>query len=705
MRPVRSGCVSFGGRLRFKSLHIENFRGIHKLELRNLRDLVVIAGPNGCGKSACLDAIRLLKSFYGGYQLNEWHQWMGEFQINLQRPSELRKLFGDPRRILLVAAELEFAREETDYLKEHSTEILSSIVWRRTLGRNFTGTLMSAEELRHYGPQVNAGVAKMREDLVRELEATNTFTAGFTIKPSGEIEVESSTTVEVVFQTYEPEHIGVIDYHSSSRTYERENLGGVNLNLDSLTEQRKGHLLYNWREKYRNVKTELASHYVRDAIAVRAGANSMIDLNQTLTELFQTFFPDKTYRGPAPQSDGSLQFPVMLTNGAVHDIDDLSSGEKEILYGYLRLRNSAPRNSVVLIDEPELHLNPRLLQGFSDFYHAHLGRALNNQLWLVTHSDALLRQAVGNTEYSVYHMSPSTSTGVEENQAIEVVASDDVEQAIVALVGDLAAYRPRAKVVLFEGGGDSEVDVMIVSRLFPAVAEKLNFVPGGHKRRVRDLYGALSDAAARAGLSERFYAVLDRDREELELPPGTNIMKWDQYHIENYLLHESSLRSALATVRGRPVFETDEQVTAALVDCASTLVDKLVLERLQDEVNNRLIHAIKIGASPTTTQPGVDLLPSITGSLDRLRDVGVELSSGAWLGEAESRHRSVLSEALTSGGWRSEFPGRDILKRFVERYASGASYEVFRNITLEKMVEVSVQPEGLKKVLSDILAA
>src|SRR6185437_183705 len=128
------------------------------------------------------------------------------------------------------------------------------------------------------------------------------------------------------------------------------------------------------------------------------------DLNETLKELFQTFFPDKRYEGVAPQSRGGLEFPVRLSTGETHDIDELSSGEKEILYGYLKLKNSTPKHSIILLDEPELHMNPSLLQGFTDFYHRHIGRAQGNQLWLVTHSDTLLRQAVGNSNYRVYQM-------------------------------------------------------------------------------------------------------------------------------------------------------------------------------------------------------------------------------------------------------------------------------------------------------------
>jgi AAA15 family ATPase/GTPase len=52
--------------VRFASVSIENFRAISNVEITGLEDVVVIAGPNGCGKSCVLGAIRLLKSVYGG---------------------------------------------------------------------------------------------------------------------------------------------------------------------------------------------------------------------------------------------------------------------------------------------------------------------------------------------------------------------------------------------------------------------------------------------------------------------------------------------------------------------------------------------------------------------------------------------------------------------------------------------------------------
>jgi predicted ATPase len=129
-----------------------------------------------------------------------------------------------------------------------------------------------------------------------------------------------------------------------------------------------------------------------------------------------------------PKRMDPLSFRCASITGEVHGIDELSTGEKEILYGYLKLRNSTPGRSVILLDEPELHLNPSHLQGFADFYYRHLGVAQDNQLWLVTHSDTLLRQAVGNANYRVSQMVPATAADPMDNQAVEILKDDDVER-------------------------------------------------------------------------------------------------------------------------------------------------------------------------------------------------------------------------------------------------------------------------------------
>lgn len=694
--------------MKFHSLKITNLRAIRRFEINDLGSFVVVAGQNGSGKSCVFDAIRLLKSVYGGYSANEYHQWFGEFQINLQDRTSLRKLFRNVDEPIHIEASVSFSTEENEYLSQNAESVVQPIAWQEVTGQpvdhwTFNRTAV-ATQLRQYQSVLAPAVSRLAEE-VRSAVVDPLHTLSLEIAPNGEMRISNSKLVEAAFQAYAPDSLGVIEYHSASRSYTRQPVGGIDLDARNFEDQRRQQRLYNWQAKYQNVKTELAASYLRNIIARESGQGDPgDDLNETLQELFNTFFPDKTYEGVRPQAHGSLEFPVRLSTGEVHDIDELSSGEKEILYGYLKLKNSTPGRSVILLDEPELHLNPSLLQGFADFYYRHLGVAENNQLWLVTHSDTLLRQAVGNANYRVYQMVPATAADSIDNQAVEILKDDDVERVTIELVGDLASYRPHGKVVILEGRSENGFDVNMVQRLFPDFAQRVNLVSGGNKSRVRDLYAALRDAASQAGIQNRFFAIVDKDSAaSMEIATGTSEFTWDSYHIENYLLDSGSIRRALQSLlTGADRFNSDEEVLDALQDCARELVDSLVLERLQAEINDMLISQIEIGGPPDTTAPARDLLPSIKGSVERVSKAGTGLTLDNLSQKAEA-HRTVLQDALKSAEWLKEFPGRLVLRRFANKYLSGKIDSLmFSNLVLDKMVERSVKPESMKVILDKI---
>jgi len=390
--------------MKIDSLQIVNFRGIRDVSLDSLGNVVVIAGQNGSGKSCLFDAIRLLKSVYGGYQANEWHQWMGEFQISLtNRSSDFASMFNDSKRELRIACDFRLAAEERQYIQIHADELLREKIWRTILpeayGWGGFRMAMFAAQFREREPEVAARAKTEYAQLMSELAAP-IVRGAFNIPPGEIPRITPSLVLSIVFSTFRPTEIGVIDYHGAQRHYGREQVQGINLNLEAAEQQRIQSTLYNYANKYTNVKGEMAASYVKELLAEAAGIPrpEQSSLTNTLKDLFATFFPDKKFLGPQPTPEGSLKFPVETQSGSRHDLDELSAGEKGILYGYLRIRNSAPRYSIILLDEPELHLNPRLIRGLPEFYKKNLGEALGNQIWLVTHSDALLREVVQDFE-------------------------------------------------------------------------------------------------------------------------------------------------------------------------------------------------------------------------------------------------------------------------------------------------------------------
>lgn len=694
--------------MRLSSLTVDNFRALTRLELRELSSAVVLAGPNGCGKSCVLDAIRILKSAYGSYEQDEWSMWLGEFQISANRDAgELRSLLQDKAVPLKVVAEFVVNDAERAFLKGDAASLLEELFWRqvdpsRTRGG---GQRALAATQRAHQEQLESVLADWMPKLMVQLEAPSLH-AALQIDPDGSTHVTECRLLELIFSTYLPQQLGVIDYHGPNRTYNRQRLNSVNLTIDASETQQRQHALYNSANKYANLKTEMTSTYIRHLLAEKANPKSSDEdlLTSTLKELFATFFPGKEFLGPQPTLDGRLTFLVRLITGGEHDIDDLSSGEKEVVYGYLRLHSSAPRNSMIMIDEPELHLNPRLVSGLAAFYYRHLGARLGNQLWLVSHSDTLIREAVSHPNFSVFHVQPPGDRH-GESQATAVKAKGELERVVLALVGDLAAYRPGAKVVVFESTEDAAFDVRLTCTLFPDFEQHINAISAGNKRRVSDLYELLEQARTEGHIDARFFAISDADDDVAQIGPTTRF-RWDVYHIENYLLHPKFILDALRAVGvTEDVVQSEERVLNELKSCAAETISDLVAHKLRVHANRSLVSSFDLGFDPTRTDTALALSEAIARSHARIQErVAGELTYTVLL-DVQRQYERVCRDALVDDLWLTKFRGRDVLRRFAGRHTKGMQYEYLRDLVINKMAEAGYQPIGMGRVLSAILAA
>lgn len=693
--------------MRIENIYIENFRGIRRVSLAGLRDTVVIAGANGSGKSAIFDAVRLLKSVYGGYQQNEWHQWMGEFQVNFtSRPESFANMFQDRGKRLTIRCAFRLHPDERVFLRENAADLVRHSVWRVVApelhGWSSYRAASMASHYRELEPEVARRTSEQLQILNQEL-AQDLIVGEFFIDPGAQPQIINSKVLELLFSTYEPGRLGLIDYHGAQRFYGREQVGGINLNLDAHEQSRRQHALYNYANKYTNVKTEMASSFVQEVLARQAGADipENSPLSETLKELFETFFPDKEFLGAIPTKDGRLEFPVRTLSGAVHDLDELSAGEKEVLYGYLRIRNSAPRYSIIMIDEPELHLNPRLIKGLPAFYHNHLGLALDNQIWLISHSDALLREVVGRPEYSVFHMMPaSKDPAVPQIKPLQGV--EEVEQAVINLIGDLASYRPGEKVVIFEGGGDTEFDILMATDLFPSLPKHANLISGGNKARVRDLHDVLEIAASQNKIPFKVLSIVDKDGES---DPGVGSAKlmWDVYHIENYLLSAKYIREVARNCTGVD-FGSDAKVQDELRNCAAKTLPSLIRHELQIEADRALVRAIT-PRPDHKVEPAAGLHAAILAAFSRVSSL---MEADLSLETVQARAltlKAKLEADLGSETWIKTFRGRDILKMFVSDQLGGTvKYEAFRNLIVARMRDDGFQPEGMKRVVDHVIS-
>jgi hypothetical protein len=298
-----------------------------------------------------------------------------------------------------------------------------------------------------------------------------------------------------------------------------------------------------------------------------------------------------------------------------------------------------------------------------------------------------------------------SATGSDGNQASEVLLNDDVERVVVDLVGDLAAYRPHAKLVILEGAGEDGFDEAFIRRLFPDFARRVNLISAGSKRRVRSLYAALNETVSQVGIANRFFAIVDKDAESFVTPePHAQEFTWDVYHVENFLLVPSAIREATASLAGTDLFDSDEAVFDALKAEAIQLVDSLTLERVQADINEEIIQAIEIKGPRDTNDVAKSIRPSIEASAQRVSKLSGSYTEEDLNRRAEDVRRDLLA-ALDDGEWVAAFPGRRILRLFVNTHLKGVAYEPFRNIVLDKLALAEHRPESMKRVLDQILAA
>ncbi|MEM8722440.1 MAG: DUF4435 domain-containing protein [Cyanobacteria bacterium P01_G01_bin.39] len=288
-----------------------------------------------------------------------------------------------------------------------------------------------------------------------------------------------------------------------------------------------------------------------------------------------------------------------------------------------------------------------------------------------------------------------------------IAAEDDLEQAVIDLVGDLATYQPDAKVVIFEGD-NSEFDLNMVCTLFPEFRQSVNPLSGGNKKGVIKLHQLLERAVNSANISAKFFSIVDRDLGGENQKNIEQSFAWDVYHIENYLLNSHFILKVIKDNNlGNSGNLDRDKIDKLLKECAEETLSFLVYTKLQNEINNSIIRCIKIQTDPKQDKYAESLFNATAKSLDKMKTKLYNDFSLLNLQQKEREIRCEFEQDLTNDNWRKTFRGRDILKRFINKYNSGnkakPKYEQFRNNIIARMRDEEYQPKGMETVISFIL--
>ena len=125
--------------------------------------------------------------------------------------------------------------------------------------------------------------------------------------------------------------------------------------------------------------------------------------------------------------------------GEEFDINDLSSGEKQLFLRTLSIKMLEPNNSIILIDEPELSLHPKWQQRIIEVYKK-IGE--NNQIIVATHSPHILGSISNENIFILYR---NINGKIEAKTGAELDSSygQPVERVLKDIMGLKSVRTPK----------------------------------------------------------------------------------------------------------------------------------------------------------------------------------------------------------------------------------------------------------------------
>ena len=629
-------------------MQIANFRQLHDIQIgpfaapTELSELIVLAGPNGSGKSSVLELLsfaiahRYSWQYYQSRNITD-HSYAIHIGLTDAEVSELAEQKMDD-------ATLAYAQHHRGY-------------WMLV---NMPDAL-SAEEFQ-LNERVHGLVSRKFENFTRKL--------GFFLRADRGYGARGYDRRRLFKwkNKLQPQHFNNISFGATTTQYEDM--------YDFLVEQ-SYHYIYELGMYHKNVTSGI-------------GGTPPDDPLKPYNELLGKLFPGYAF---VEASAEDLSIKVRLSNGVVLPFQDLSSGEKEVFFILSFFLRNDISDSIIIIDEPELHLHPefarKLLQTMRTI-------KPKNQIWCATHSAELIEEA-GRERTFYLRMD-------EERQRAECMPAVNEEAEIRALrdLFGYSGYVGISKKVVFVEGQYSSADRRTFSNVVPDISQEVKIIPVGTSENLyrmnRAVLALLESDFARC----QFYLIRDRDflsetsiRKYQELSPG-RLFVLSRYHIENYLLDEHIISDILLDVYGTTLSADEirsELFHVALGNSAAFFRDMVAFrlgELFQSEDCSIGNHSEGLSLFSTEMELNDRVFEPLKDALvKKVTDVHLEVTDRI---DADKQRNivegsvQVVADSLDvqNDKWKETFPGRYLLHKFSNKHNLG-KWPAFQNLIIDRL--------------------
>ncbi|WP_417888161.1 AAA family ATPase [Zunongwangia sp.] len=388
-------------------------------------------------------------------------------------------------------------------------------------------------------------------------------------------------------------------------------------------------------------------------------------------KIFSDLLPGKELLDINPAQPREFQYKD--ESGQPLPFNALSSGEQEVVKVLFDVARKEIKHSVIIIDEPELHLHPTLTFKLIESLKS-IGEHTNQFIFL-THSADLI-----STYYSTGNVYFIDSTQTGTNQAHRLSDLNHSHHELVQLIGENLGLFAVGKKIVFVEGESSSIDRLTYHKIALSVNPEIKISPVGSVMNIGALK-TVEEQLRNSVFGVDMYMLRDRDglrQDQIdELEEGKKLICLKRRHIENYFLNEEILHKVANHLylnkNGTNI--TVEQIKSEMKRIAKETISFNLYKNFKEHIGAN--YSIKVPKVTSINQKTLEEVKSLISdglenNLNLLSDELEKSKTSEWLENEKSR----LEDLLDSDDWKSEFQGKIIFSKLCSEVLKGNTLSI-----------------------------
>jgi hypothetical protein len=436
-----------------------------------------------------------------------------------------------------------------------------------------------------------------------------------------------------------------------------------------------------------NARPQVKYERLKNAIfgTVIRGDTDRKRLTEEFDRIFAQLLPGRHVVGPGINEIGMLS--IQVEENDTHrrfELDNLSSGEKGLILTFLLISQTVSAGGIVLLDEPELHLNPAVCKGILPFLFESYSQPQNIQFIICSHSPEVLQSAFDRDEYALYHLiSESLITKVGRTALDEL--SDALER-LGTTVSESLLYRGT---VMVEG----DDDVKLLEEGFSEVLRRYQIRARGGRQNIEEAVERLQSLEKRDETVDSIFLIFDRDDKptSLESSSKVKLLQWQRYCLENYLLDLDVITELLKKPEiARQPIKNAAQVEKLLREIAFSQIDEIAARRIYPTLGYLSPSLRAEDVASKMSEPAkslAEIAEALSLRLSYARDSLPKTSQFEWktefIAKCDVERKSIVEAWETN--WKEQCNGKLLFARFQAMNQLRVSSVTFKRRIMQQM--------------------